>query len=402
MKNKLIKIGSIIAVVIVLVTMTVIPTFAATADSQSSSDTMTLKAGTYRFNDVVVLSQELNNFSQDINFTLETDFEGYTALATCTHMGFYGTGFVGDGGGREWYKMSVNILSLEPDLLASQGVTYPQYMPIYTYYVDDNQGVWSPNPTSCTIPIDQEVSDIFGTWFIANTNYNEVNASNVPISVGQTRYWNETLNSLNYTFYATDEFSYTSDGVTYTGMTIGKSSPTDFSSSYAVKYGSTLVYGLSQSSGWVDQRDRYFTLNSLPDNEDVIAFILANSTVVDSSQGDAYDKGYSDGYHQGVIDGKEIGFDEGYEKGLKDGEKIGYDKGLLDGEDIGFNKGFNAAASENFGENLLGATLNVPIDALNQFALFEVGGVPITLGGIVGAIVALLLFLLFLKMFNGG
>lgn len=96
------------------------------------------------------------------------------------------------------------------------------------------------------------------------------------------------------------------------------------------------------------------------------------------------------------------GWDKGYAAGIAAGKDWGYDLGYYEGYDEGYDAGVTASQSEIFGKNLLGQTLNAPLDALNHFTLFEVGGQPVTLGYVVGALIALFVLIAFLKMFAGG
>lgn len=74
---------------------------------------------------------------------------------------------------------------------------------------------------------------------------------------------------------------------------------------------------------------------------------------------------------------------------------IAYNDGYIDGYDVG--------SSQTFGDNMLGETLAAPFNALNSFVLYEsTNGFQVTLGGVVGAVIALTLFLAFLKIFAGG
>ena len=98
-----------------------------------------------------------------------------------------------------------------------------------------------------------------------------------------------------------------------------------------------------------------------------------------------YDSVYQDGFNAGVSSdaAKDRWYTQGYEAGLE--------------------HGLNSNQSESFGSNLIGETLSAPIRALNQFTLFtSPSGTNISLGMIFGSMIALILFLAFLKMFAGG
>lgn len=84
---------------------------------------------------------------------------------------------------------------------------------------------------------------------------------------------------------------------------------------------------------------------------------------------------------------------------FNDGIDTGYAQGLVVGDEQGYNRG----TSENFGQNILGDTFNAPLNALNQWVLFETpGGIEVTMGGLFTAVIALAVLVIFLKMFAGG
>lgn len=81
----------------------------------------------------------------------------------------------------------------------------------------------------------------------------------------------------------------------------------------------------------------------------------------------------------------------------------GYAQGNEDGYNDGYNRGYNKASSEVFGETLLGDTFNMPLNALNNWVLFETStGLEVTMGGLFTAVIALAVLIIFLKMFAGG
>lgn len=93
------------------------------------------------------------------------------------------------------------------------------------------------------------------------------------------------------------------------------------------------------------------------------------------------------------------GYDNGYSDGKDYGQEVGYDEGYK----IGHHDGYNLAASESFGENLLGDLLNAPMNALNKWVLYTApNGTVVTMGGVFGALIALTIFVIFLRMFAGG
>ena len=133
---------------------------------------MKLKAGTYRFIKTPDLSVEL---SQVFNFTV-----------------FYKTALAGD--------TVVDALAKEL-LVESDGLTYKAddysyslYLnPIpegYEQYYEDGWGLGYVAEIELN---DTEVDETFGTWYIANTDYNEVNAK--PLA--EITYNGETIAQLN-------------------------------------------------------------------------------------------------------------------------------------------------------------------------------------------------------------
>lgn len=93
------------------------------------------------------------------------------------------------------------------------------------------------------------------------------------------------------------------------------------------------------------------------------------------------------------------GFDAGYDAGLASGKQTGYNEGY----DDGLADGLNSSESASLGSNLLGQTLAAPMNALNQFVLITLpNGANITLGMILGSMIALIVLLAFLKLFAGG
>ena len=85
------------------------------------------------------------------------------------------------------------------------------------------------------------------------------------------------------------------------------------------------------------------------------------------------------------------------------GFDVGYDQGLDQGYDQGFEFGSNSNASASLGNNLIGDTLSAPMTALNNFVLYtSPSGVQISLGLVLGSVIALTFFIAFLKLFAGG
>lgn len=138
--------------------------------------------------------------------------------------------------------------------------------------------------------------------------------------------------------------------------------------------------------------------------------ILTNSDAVEQAYQQGFDAGRLEGYDQGFNAGLEengsLAYANGYTAGYIDGESAGTQLGYNEGYDTGYNVGLNASGSANLGQNLLGDTLNAPMNALNQFVLYDPDGTgsmpPLTLGLVVGGVITLTLFIAFLKIFAGG
>ena len=135
--------------------------------------------------------------------------------------------------------------------------------------------------------------------------------------------------------------------------------------------------------GWVDQEYRLLNFGTgVSVSEHVYNWIINNSTSVDDSS-----------YQSGYLAGLEVGLNSSDKR----------DQYYQEGYDEGFEDGLNSTSSSAFGQNLIGDTLSAPIRALNSFVLFtSPSGVNVSFGMIFGSLIALILFIAFLKMFAGG
>lgn len=135
--------------------------------------------------------------------------------------------------------------------------------------------------------------------------------------------------------------------------------------------------------GWVDQEYRLLNFGSgVTLDEFMYNWIVNNATPIDNS---SYQSGYLAGYQAGITstEKRDEYFQEGYDEGFADG--------------------LNSTSSSSLGQNLIGDTLSAPIRALNSFTLFtSPSGVDVSLGMVFGSLIALVLFIAFLKMFAGG
>ena len=113
---------------------------------------MILKAGTYRFN--AVLNTDIV-FEQSINFYYIETFEGMSIRSNFTSL-----------------KIELGALVGYQTTLIVDGNIVDNYNDKVIYSYDNG---FESRPQEHTVTNDTEVDDTFGTWYIANTNYNEVN-----------------------------------------------------------------------------------------------------------------------------------------------------------------------------------------------------------------------------------
>lgn len=116
------------------------------------------------------------------------------------------------------------------------------------------------------------------------------------------------------------------------------------------------------------------------------------------------EKGYQDGYDAGLG----VGYDRGYSVGYGEGMNVGAGVDLEALQREWYDKGYDQAEtdlldSETWGGNFLGDIFSAPMIGLSQFVLFEApNGLQVTLGGVVGAVIGMILLVTFLKFFAGG
>lgn len=227
---------------------------------------MLLKAGTYRFNDV--LEFPYNDIEQNINFTMSvTDYAYNTGdyVVYCSSMTFQGTN----------HQTGLDCF-IDHTVPSSVFDSSPMNM--------NFEGVWSTTAwgegiKSVTITEDTEVIDEFGTTFIANTNYNEVNPS---LKIGETRLFNNTITGVNESETVIhDSFRFTlGNGVQQYGMQMANGRlyyDGTVDSFYQVATG----YILHDYATFIDDKYRTIVLQELPTDPDIIALIENNSSVVE-------------------------------------------------------------------------------------------------------------------------
>ena len=120
---------------------------------------------------------------------------------------------------------------------------------------------------------------------------------------------------------------------------------------------------------------------------------------------ESYDDYYYVGFEDGVFSSQaeDLWFPKGYEAGVRseDAKNKWYPQGYDAGYAAGLDAGLNSSDSKALGQNLIGESLSGPMRVLNGFQLFTApNGTVVTLGMVFGSIIALSLFLAFLKMFK--
>ena len=134
---------------------------------------MKLQAGTYRFNNEINIDSNMGEF--DLPFTvnnLNVPDSDITSL-TCNKIIIY------KEYSEEWFDYSgITYVSTMP--IVQGGITHEEVI-VYingNLYGEMYNHLWAVEGIQThTITEDTEVDDTFGTWYIANTNYNEVNST---------------------------------------------------------------------------------------------------------------------------------------------------------------------------------------------------------------------------------
>ncbi len=127
---------------------------------------MILKSGTYRFNDVIS--------GNGVPFDVEDPDYDYQAIYP----------FVSNSITYGMMWMSGNIDNSDFISIVYMTENY-DYAMAYSYEAGEGDGVtlikgWQSEALQTqTLTADTEVDDTYGAWYIANTNYNEVNASSL-------------------------------------------------------------------------------------------------------------------------------------------------------------------------------------------------------------------------------
>lgn len=142
---------------------------------------MILKAGTYRWNDYLGdLSLENSGGDYDIvfstNYSIVTDDLNLDFVANCTGVAISNKAPFPEIFTVVGYVIDNTTPDINPLVQQYFGETLPIELLTYEKDTWEYLGI---NDQSFTIPYDQDVDSWFGEYFIANTNYNEVNKSSL-------------------------------------------------------------------------------------------------------------------------------------------------------------------------------------------------------------------------------
>ena len=396
MKNKLIKIGSIIAVVIVLVTMTVVPTFAASSDSP---------LGRRTFNEIFY------GIPVDVDLRFESD----DTLV-------------------DWYELDCIRISPYSYETPYGILTLYGFTPAYEYEGDLSMIVEaSLGDSERFISLSTDFSDLCGVtydilsvscddvgqWVLDNSVAADGSAPDVPDSYF-TFYFAAELNTGDSAqIVGADGLVKTINGFEGSGEAIYSITDDPSSPNYVRPRVSSdgeryvIVSLLLNNYGFDGTAKRYYSLNSSLNGQPIETVSLQSSsydvncepqqywringgsgngsaavsidlyiwlgTVVPNPDDSQYQLGYVNGYHSGHIDG----FTNGYSSG--------YDEGYM----LGLAEGSNQ-------ENFIVSIFSDPIGALMGITLYEHDGFELTIGSIFFTIIGILLLVVFLRYFAGG
>lgn len=124
---------------------------------------MLIKAGTYKFNKVLTHGE----FSQDIPFSTAFTLGDITGTVNCTRMYNYVPNE------NYWCLCFWATTFYDGETLVK---TFDGEEEAYSYSNLEKSSEWIPHFTRThTIKENTEVDDGFGTWYVTNTDYNEVN-----------------------------------------------------------------------------------------------------------------------------------------------------------------------------------------------------------------------------------
>lgn len=421
--------------------------YALEANAQEPT-TITLKAGTYRFNDTPSIP---NNFEQNIAFTI-TDG---TQIIECNAMSVVDNTIADRGDG-----ITYNTKCLKYSIKADDN----RYYSIGVYNECESFKEWSTSPIAedvlrnTTLEKDTEVDVTFGTWYITNTNYNEVNGINsttipytnidIPTDIQIMENINMDINGFGST---------TSNDIVgisaLNGETLGKLRTNDGSlipfNGIAVtsfdswRPNSTYVYPLTDT---VNATEPFTISNGLmlyvwDDTQyyqvawfnpaDSLWYVhcdyaitvpyghRSTSSIGTLTEGIAISLSITPNLSTDDIGYVELGAFEDTPPNaniissaaedafstfamfcnanyISDSEKLAW--GIAQHQ-----SGLNLGQSQQLGENIIGQFLQAPIDILDSIVIYTTpNGTAVTLMGVFGALLTLSLVIIFLKLFAGG
>lgn len=314
MKNKLIKIFSVIAIIIMVASATVLPTLADAPDAL---------------------------FEYDVIANLEApDWEYFSAYAPPCFTFEYGylTSNVGERPG--------SFLLTVADYYDYSGQFYQVDLSLRGSNVPDASIEW-------------HASGYYGTAFSISSNRLISVDGNVLATFDSLHglhltYWID-INSLNmyYMAYSGDPSSCVAVGC------VNLLDYSDMSEYYEVEFINLRVDYDQQRTGTLQIVD--LCVRQLP-NAYSMTFSAFDDLFNGYSNGfsegydEGYDVGYDWGYEVGHGDGYESGSEDGYQNGYKNGETMGYingyEQGEMDGSDRGYADGFTNGWQEGFEESV--------------------------------------------------
>lgn len=230
-------------------------------------------------------------------------------------------------------------------------------VPVYSFSNNTYMNSWNGE-----IVINNEVDDVdFKTWLKANAT--KV-VEEVYDFTGEYRIFKPTLD-INFASTQTVQ-TYQFDFNIYGGYNADYMSFVSDADKVTMSYSFTdegsgglrMMYRQSfgdESGTWLVPRARIIYFQSNPDDPTFQQWLLDNTILVTADSIDViYDAGYSNGFNDGWTD------------------------------------------------NIIGDTLNAPIQALNNMVLLETADVTITLGGVIVTMIALSILIVYLKKYAGG
>ena len=244
---------------------------AATEYIAAGDGKMILKAGTYRFNDTPSIP---NNFEQSIVFTI-TDG---TQIVECNAMSVVDNTIADRGDG-----ITYNTKCLKYSMYIAD---YNSYFSIGVYNECESFKEWSTSLMAedilrnTTLAKDTEVDDTFGSWFISNTNYNEVNGATDEESVLGMRRFKETIMSIPLSEeFSSAEECYNANFIEIESVFAGGNTLYGFTPYFSVDGDSICVFKLTLGEEIQDSGFMYIRGSGNLGGVEVAVIATANATV---------------------------------------------------------------------------------------------------------------------------